>query len=76
MILKKSKKLFLQISSAKRKLDLQKKQQNKEIIKSLQKELFLADQILAKLKTTSDEETYSKIFLKLERLKKIIKKFA
>lgn len=75
MILKKSKRLFLQLASTKRKLDLEKKQKNKEIILSLQKELFLADQILAKLKSTSDKKTYENVFLKLERLKKIIKKF-
>ncbi|MFT4261355.1 MAG: hypothetical protein ACMXX9_02910 [Candidatus Woesearchaeota archaeon] len=75
MILNKAKKTFMHLALASYKIKKQKREQRKLILKSIEKEIFVADQILASMKNKGKIELYQKNLEKINRLKKIIKKF-
>lgn len=65
----------MHLALASYKIKKQKREQRKLILKSIEKEIFVADQILASMKNKGKIELYQKNLEKINRLKKIIKKF-
>lgn len=75
MILNKAKKTFMYLAIASNNVKKQRRDNRKEILRSIEKEIFLADQLLSNLKNKGKQELYEKNLEKINRLKKIIKKF-
>lgn len=75
MILNKAKRTFMYLAAASSKLKKHRRDNRKEILRSIEKEIFVADQILSNLKHSGKQELYDKNLEKINRLKKIIKKF-
>lgn len=75
MIYNKSKTFFLTIAKANYELQQEKKQKKQLLLQEIKKEIFIIDQIISTLKNTNHPK-YLKHKDRVEKLKKIIKKFS